>query len=119
MTGYVERLRRLSIGDGRSVADVPEGTAGERPALTLDPRTIALVRVAALVAVDGPGVAFDAAVAVALAAGATPDDVVDTMIAVAPTIGSAHLISVAPKLAAALRYEVGAELEAVDAAAPS
>ena len=66
-------------------------------------------------AVDGPGPEFDAAVAVALAAGAMPEDIVDTLIAVGPTIGSAHLVAAAPKLATALGYDVGADLEGFDA----
>src|SRR6187200_2423783 len=104
MTRHVERLRRLSMSDPRSVAEVL--ASGDDPTLDgalppsgLEPRTLALVRIAALVAVDGPTAAFDAAVAVALAAGASPDDIVDTMLAIGPTIGSAHLVSVSPKIA--------------------
>ncbi len=115
MTGYVDRLRRLSMGDRRYVVEVLGGGGAAAVdglgSVNLDPRTVALVRVAALVAVDGPGTEFDAAVAVALAAGAMPEDIVDTLIAAGPTIGSAHLVSVAPKLAMALGYDVGADLE--------
>jgi 4-carboxymuconolactone decarboxylase len=115
MTDYVERLRRLSMSDRRSILEVLGGDADAGiGSVKLDPQTIALVRVAALVALDGPNPAFDAAVSVALAAGATPDDIVDTMIAVGPTIGSSHLVSAAPKLALALGYDVGADLEALD-----
>jgi 4-carboxymuconolactone decarboxylase len=63
---------------------------------------------------DGPSASFDETVAVALAAGASPDDIVDTMVAVGPTVGSAHLVSSAPKLAMALGYDVGADLEGLD-----
>jgi 4-carboxymuconolactone decarboxylase len=120
MARYVERLRRLSMSDHRSVVEVLGGDDdATRDAglgsVELDQRTLALVRVAALVALDGPSPAFDAAVAFALAAGATPDDIVDTMIAVGPTVGSAHLVSAAPKLALALGYDVGADLEGLGA----
>ena len=114
MTGYVDRLRRLSMGDRRYVVEVLGGgdaAVDGLGSLNLDPRTVALVRVAALVAVDGPSTEFDGAVAVALAAGAMPEDIVDTLIAAGPTIGSANLVSVAPKLAMALGYDVGADLE--------
>jgi 4-carboxymuconolactone decarboxylase len=119
MTTYIERLRRLSMSDRRSVLEVLGGNDADSRdpgigSVDLDSRIVALVRVAALVAIDGPSPAFDAAVSVALAAGATPDDIVDTMIAIGPTIGSAHLVSAAPKLAMALGYDVGADLERPD-----
>jgi len=114
MTAQIERLRRLSMSDRRSVDDVLGGADGVLGTVELDPRTRALVRVAALVALDGPSASFDETVAVALAAGASPDDIVDTMIAVGPVVGSAHLVSSAPKLAMALGYDVGADLEGLD-----
>jgi 4-carboxymuconolactone decarboxylase len=114
MTAYTERLRRLAISDRRYLdtvlggdsvgVDTPDG-------LRLEPRTCALVRVAALVALDGPASAFDSAIAAAVAAGATADDVVDALVAVGPTVGSAHLVSAAPKVGMALGYDVGADLE--------
>jgi alkylhydroperoxidase/carboxymuconolactone decarboxylase family protein YurZ len=119
MSSHLEQLRRLSMSDRRSVVEVLGGLVadGSTPSSgALDPRTLALVRVAALVALDGPGAAFDATVSAALASGATPDDVVETMIAVGPTVGSAHLVSAAPKLAMALGYDVGADLEGAEGA---
>ena len=111
---YMERLRRLSMSDrrylehvlGASDVGVDDPVMGE-----LDARTRALVRVAALVALDGPSSAFDCTVAAAQAAGATADDIVDAMVAVGATVGSAHLVSAAPKVAMALGYDVGADLE--------
>jgi 4-carboxymuconolactone decarboxylase len=116
MTSQISRLRRLSMGDRRSVGAVlgADADGGGTRTVELDPRTRALVQVAALVALDGPSAAFDETIAVALAAGATPDDIVDTMIAVGPTIGSALLVSSAPKLAMALGYDVAADLEELD-----
>jgi alkylhydroperoxidase/carboxymuconolactone decarboxylase family protein YurZ len=115
MTRHLDRLRRLSMGDRQSVLDVLAGDASDAGArgiqVGLDPRTLGLVRVAALAALDGPDAAVDAAVSGALAAGATPDDIVDTLIGIGPTIGSARLVSGAPKLAMALGYDVGADLE--------
>jgi 4-carboxymuconolactone decarboxylase len=113
MIGHLERLRRLSMSDRRSVDEVLAG-ADVLGGVELDARTRALVRVAVLVALDGPSASFDETVAVALAAGASPDDIVDTMLAVGPTVGSAHLVSSAPKLAMALGYDVAADLEGLD-----
>ena len=108
---YVDRLRRLSISDRRSLEEVlGVGMDGTVPG-DLDPRTQALLRMAALVALDGPASSFECTVASALAAGASADEIVDAMVAVGATVGSAHLVAAAPKIAMALGYDVGADLE--------
>ncbi len=111
---YQERLRRLSISDrryleevlGMSTSHADDGTPDE-----LDPQTRALLRLAALVALDGPASAFEYAIAAAMAAGASADEIVDAVVAVGSTVGSAHLVSAAPKVALALGYDVSADLE--------
>ena len=50
----------------------------------LDPRTLALVVVGAAICLDAPAKAFQALVGSALQAGATQDDVLWAMLAVAP-----------------------------------
>ena len=72
------------------------------------------LRVAALVALDGPGSAFDGAVTAALAAGASADDIVEVLIEVGPTVGSALFVSAAPKVAMSLGYDVGEDLERLE-----
>ena len=117
MLAYRDRLRRLTISDGRYLEEVMGGrerAVDAPPHSDLEPSTRALVRVAALVALDGPSSAFDGAVTSALAAGASADDIVDALIAVGPTVGSALLASAAPKVAMALGYDVGADLERLD-----
>ena len=104
--------RRFSSAcSARATPGATIGTFGD-----LDAKTRALVKVAALVALDGPPSAFECAVAAAQAAGATADDIVDAMVAVGSTVGSAHLVSAAPKVALALGYDVGADLEGLDPA---
>jgi alkylhydroperoxidase/carboxymuconolactone decarboxylase family protein YurZ len=51
----------------------------------------------------------------ALAAGATVDDVVDTLKVVAPMVGLVNVVSAAPTLALALGYDIDAALETLDA----
>ena len=118
MIGYAERLRRLSISDRQYLEAVLGGKAfeGTDESEGLDPRVGALARVAALVALDGPSSAFDCAVASALAAGATADEIVDAVIVVGPTVGSSHLVSAAPKVALALGYDLADDLERHDPA---
>ena len=48
----------------------------------------------------------------ALGAGATADDIVDTLIAVAPIAGGVRVVAAAPALALAIGYDIDAALEA-------
>ena len=81
----------------------------------IDERTAALVRVAATVAVDAAPASFQHAVALALAAGATSDEIVASLEAVTPVTGAARVVQCAPKVALALGYDVDAALERRDA----
>ena len=80
----------------------------------LDERTAALVRVAATVAVDAAPPSFQHAVALALAAGATREEIVASLEAVTPVTGAPRVVRCAPKVALALGYDVEAALERLD-----
>ena len=88
-----------------------EGRSGTS---VIDERTEALMRVAATVAVDASLASFQHAVAVALAAGATRDEIVASLEAVTPVTGAARVVQCAPKVALALGYDVDAALERRD-----
>ena len=109
MTGQDERLRRIAINDPTFLERilVADPSMVER----LAPHDQALVRIGVLVALDGPSSAFEYATSAALAAGASPDELVDVLIATAPLVGSAHVVSAAPRLARALGYDLDADLE--------
>ena len=91
----------------------------ERPAPAdmsgLDEKTAALARLAALVALRAAPASYHRCVERALAAGASVDDVVDTLKAVAPSVGLARVVAAAPGLALAVGYDIDAALETVDA----
>ena len=70
------------------------------------------MRIAALVAQGGSAACYEATIATALAAGATPDEVVDTLVAVAATVGLARVVSATPAVACALGYDVDVAFEA-------
>lgn len=110
MYDYKEHLRRLAIHDEAFLA-LLMGEENTQVASALDTRTTALVRVAATIAVDAAPSSFQHAVALALAAGATSDEIVATLEAVTPVTGDARAVLCAPKLALALGYDVEAELE--------
>jgi hypothetical protein len=58
------------------------------------------------------GCRYNAGVEDALATGASLDEIVGILIAVAPAIGLGRVVSAAPELALALGYDVDAALEA-------
>jgi 4-carboxymuconolactone decarboxylase len=100
---HEEHLRRLAMNDTRRV--IPAAV------LTLDPRTRAMIDIAILVAIDGPVTAFETATSAAIAAGASEDELVEVLIAAAPTVGTAHVVAAAPKLALAMGYDLDAAFE--------
>jgi 4-carboxymuconolactone decarboxylase len=108
------RLRRLSINDTRYLDTVIRSDTDDDTAHDLDPHVRALIRLGILVALDGPPSAFEWATTVALANGATAEELVEVLIAAAPLVGSAHVVSAAPRLAVALGYDLDAALERLD-----
>ena len=69
----------------------------------LDPRTHALVRIGALVAVGAPSASFGWQVAMAREAGASDDEIAGVLIAVAPAVGLPRAVGAAPLLTKALQ----------------
>jgi len=105
---YTAVLRRLSLHDDQVVADVL-GSADTQPAgldPILDERTVALVRLAALVAVGGAVPSYGAQADAAVDAGATAAEIVEVLVAVIPVVGLPCVVAAAPKLALALGQDV-------------
>jgi len=112
MLEYQERLRSMALSDNRFVASMLGLGQDTIEASGLDPKTHAMVRLAALVAVDAAPSSYNASAELALAAGASLDEIVGILIAIAPTIGLGRVVSAAPELGLALGYDVDAALEA-------
>jgi 4-carboxymuconolactone decarboxylase len=107
---FQEILRRLAIIDERFVEDqagLGLGVAASRP---LDPKTAALVRLGALVAIGSPVVCLEWSITRALAAGASEDEITDVLLAIAPVAGLGRVTGAVPGVAAALGYDVEAAL---------
>ena len=68
----------------------------------LDERTFALVKIASLIALDAPPASYAWQVANALDAGATPEDVLGVLRAVAPQVGGPRVVAAAPEIMVAL-----------------
>ena len=113
MDDYKEHLRRLAVHDDALL----ETIAAERTLFVtpvIDQRTQALLRLAAMIAADAAPSSFQHAVAHALAAGATSDEIVATLDAVTPVTGAARVVRCVPKVALALGYDVEEALELLD-----
>ena len=106
---YTERLRCLAINDARFAGD-SVGTAGLE-SRELDPKTLALVRLAALAAVGGAVPSYGAQADAAVSAGATAAEIVDVLVCVVPIVGLPRVVAAAPKLALALGYDIDGAVE--------
>lgn len=110
-----ETFRLLALDDDRLIASLSVRPPDRELSSGLDLRMAALLRIAALVALDAPGSSYLHEVAAAVAAGATCEDVLGILIEVAPVTGSVRIVSAAPKLALAVGYDVDAALETYEA----
>jgi alkylhydroperoxidase/carboxymuconolactone decarboxylase family protein YurZ len=110
MLSAEEAFRRLAIGDQDLLAEVadPDTDAG---VARLDELTESLIRVAVLVPLDAPQSSYHTAVEAAMRAGATFEDVLAALIAIAGSVGSPRVVSAAPRIALAAGYDVDAALE--------
>jgi 4-carboxymuconolactone decarboxylase len=68
----------------------------------LDARSFSLVKIAALIALDAPPASYLWQVSSALDAGATPQDLLGVLRAVAPQVGGPRAMAAAPELMLAL-----------------
>ena len=107
---YQEILRRLAIIDEGFAEDQAGLGLGLPASRFLDPKTAALVRVGALVAIGSPGVCLEWVTTRALAAGASEEEVTDVLLAIAPVAGLGRVTGAVPDVAAALGYDVEAAL---------
>lgn len=104
---YTEVLRRLTINDEH----LTEDSAGGVESGNLDPKTLALARLAALIAVGGAGPSFGAETDAAISAGATAVEIVEVLIGIVSVVGLPSVVAAAPRLAMALGYNVDEALE--------
>jgi 4-carboxymuconolactone decarboxylase len=77
-------------------------TADSLEASNLDPETLMLVRIAALVAVDAPPGSYLMNLGVAADSGVEPEQVQGVLAAVAPIVGAPRVVSAAGKMGDAL-----------------
>ncbi|WP_248283332.1 carboxymuconolactone decarboxylase family protein [Cryobacterium arcticum] len=100
---YVGRLRRLAISDSQAADQAAEaGWASS----SLSPKTLALARLAALVAIGASEPSFGDLADAAVGAGASPDEIVDVLVGLRVVVGAPRIVAAAPKVALALGYDL-------------
>jgi 4-carboxymuconolactone decarboxylase len=105
---YIDRLRRLAINDPR-LADDLICRSDVEGGVELDPKTVALVRIASLVAVGGAPPSFGTAADAAVTAGASAAEIVEVLAAITRIVGLPRVVAAAPNLAIALGYDLDDE----------
>ena len=77
----------------------------------LEPKMRAVLCLAVYIALDASLAAYEHAVEVAVRSGASPDEMMGVLFAVAPAVGVARVVSAAPKLASAMGFDVDRAME--------
>jgi 4-carboxymuconolactone decarboxylase len=95
-------LAELALGDPELLGEGLEMRAEMQRRSGLDSRSFALVKIAALIALDAPPASYLWQVGNALDAGATPEDLIGVLRAIAPQVGGPKTVAAAPELMVAL-----------------
>jgi len=111
---FQQILRTLAIIDEAAIEHQAGLGLGLPEAWVLDPKAASLVRLGALAAIGSPPVCLEWGTTRALAAGATEDEIIDVLLAIAPVIGLSRVVQAAPVVADALGYDVEAALDDPD-----
>jgi 4-carboxymuconolactone decarboxylase len=114
-----EKLAGISVGDREFIETAMGLREAQLEATGLDPATFALVKIAALIAMDAPPASYAWQIANALEDGVTAEDILGVLRAVAPQVGGPRVIAAAPEIMLALGLELpaGADWEVDEDAA--
>jgi 4-carboxymuconolactone decarboxylase len=104
-----QALVSLAIGDTDVLAEMAGVRTQMQADSSLDPKTFALVKIGALVALDAAPASYMWQVTAALQAGATPSEILGVLTAVAPQTGMPRVVAAAPEIMLALGLDVPAE----------
>jgi 4-carboxymuconolactone decarboxylase len=101
-TSSEKRLQGLAAGDLNVLDTLVRMHEGTFEASGLDPTTYELVRIAALAAIDGSPMSWLANLGLAGNLGVSADQILGTLVAIAPMVGTVRIVSSAGKIARAL-----------------
>lgn len=97
-----DALAGLALGDVGVLGEALELREAAQQRSGLDPRSFALVKIAALVALDAPPASYLWQVSNAIDAGASPKEILGVLRAIAPQVGGPRAIAAAPEIMVAL-----------------
>jgi alkylhydroperoxidase/carboxymuconolactone decarboxylase family protein YurZ len=106
-----QKLAGISAGDMKFIESAVGLREAALDATGLDARSFALCKIAALIALDAPPASYAWQVANALEDGVTPEDIVGTLLAVAPQVGGPRTIAAAAEITLALGLTLAAAAE--------
>src|SRR5947207_11723000 len=95
-------LQRLAQGDPTVLSFVRPAIESSFKESGLDPETFMLVRIAALATLDAAPASWLVNIKVSGEAGLTPERIIGTLIAIAPVVGTARVVSAAGSIVEAL-----------------
>ena len=98
----VDMFSTLSAGDLDALEEGLKMREAWQERSGLDPRSFAMCKIAALVALDAPPASYVFQVATALDAGVTPDEILGVLRAIAPQVGGPRVVAAAPEIMLAL-----------------
>ena len=104
-----QALMSLAIGDTGFLGEAADMRGQLRASTSLDPKTFSLVKIGALVALDAAPASYLWQVKAALDAGASPQEILGVLTAVAPQTGMPRVVAAAPEIMVALGLELPAE----------
>src|ERR1700737_39508 len=97
-----DHLRCIALSDEKEIETMVGMRQGLQDVTHLDNRSFALVKIAALIAVEAPPASYMWQIGNAIAEGVPSEEVLDTLWAVAPQVGGPRIISAAPEIMLAL-----------------
>ena len=106
-----DALAALALGQTAMLDQAEDLRETLRRGSGLDARAFALVKIAALVAVDAPPASFLYQVGEALDAGAAPREILGVLTAIAPQVGLPRVVAAAPEVMLALDLELPADVD--------
>jgi alkylhydroperoxidase/carboxymuconolactone decarboxylase family protein YurZ len=109
-----EKLARLAMSDPELLLAGLEARADWQATSGLDARIYSLVKIATLIALDAPPASYLWQVGNAVAAGCTAQDILGTLIAVAPQVGGPRTVAAAPEIMVALGLTLPAGVDGDD-----
>jgi len=104
-----EVLRRLTIADPTYIRALASADVAAPPH-QLDARSVVLLELGGLITSGAAGPIWQQCVARARSVGLSFDEVVGSLLALAPTIGFGRVVAAAPNLARALGYDIDSAL---------